>query len=94
MSADNGVYIAKIPLVGGGAEYRVRHCQNIEELAVEYAWELYKKILEESGIVEYGVSSIEFDCPLPNWSRKEANKIIDKAWVLFQKERDIKDIIT
>jgi len=31
MSADNGIYIAEFPTVDGKIEYRVNHCQNIED---------------------------------------------------------------
>lgn len=31
MSADNGVYIAEFPTTTGGKEWRVSHCQNIED---------------------------------------------------------------
>lgn len=31
MSADNGIYIARFPRASGGYEWRVAHCQNIED---------------------------------------------------------------
>ncbi len=43
MSADNGIYILPSPMENGGTEYRVAHCQaidNIDELGLEQEFEV------------------------------------------------------
>jgi hypothetical protein len=41
MSADNGVYIAEFPTRDGGKEWRVAHCQNIEDCDIPEVGDAY-----------------------------------------------------
>lgn len=47
MSADNGVYIAKFPLVNGGFEYRVAHAMAIENVDcdIEQMQDVYRVLI-------------------------------------------------
>ena len=130
MSADNGIYIVQIPTADGGTEWRVAHCQNIEdcyaddtrnnhimdsdemidstrvmkfgeapifeteEETIEYAWKLYKEVLDDFGVVEYGVClAAPFDRALPGWSVDYAEIVNDKLWQKWEEDKVIKDII-
>lgn len=45
MSANNGIYILKTPIGDGDFEYRVAHCQAIENITDEHSLAIYHAVL-------------------------------------------------
>ena len=68
MSADNGIYIAEFPTSTGGKEWRVVHCQNIED-----CWD--QELGEASIVLKFGRSKVHTDYIE---AEREAFKIADE----------------
>lgn len=50
------------------------------ELAVEEASFLANKVLDDCGLLEYGISILKFDRPLLNKTVEEAEALLEKKW--------------
>jgi hypothetical protein len=60
-----------------------------EEEAVKEALRMEKEIMESDfPVLEYGISTIEYDRPLLKMSVEEARKKLDDHWKQFQKEKE------
>jgi len=64
--------------------YRVLYYGGSPVLDLDQAWArartLYEQVMQESGVLEYGISTIDYDRHFPTLSQQEAQRIQDHYW--------------
>ena len=58
-----------------------------EQEAWEQAKAFYDEVMEDDGILEYGMSRINYDVPFPKMTKREAHKYSESYWKRMAKKR-------